>query len=341
MQREISLRHSYFSERRLSTIYFGGGTPSLLSVSELDGFFSELKDFFSWDNNCEITLEANPDDISTSRLRDWRQLGINRLSIGLQSFNNEELKWMNRAHNASQSESSVKMAQDAGFENISIDLIYGSRHQSLQGWEHALQKAVALGTPHISSYNLTIEKKTVLGVLHSRGSEPAVDEQLSSDQFLLMRDILTGSGWQHYEVSNFARPGFISRHNSNYWLGQSYLGIGPSAHSFNGNSRQWNVSNNSVYARSIEKGDAFFETETLSLKDRYNEYVLTRLRTMWGCDVSEMRKLFGEDSVRNFNEQLQKFSSFVIRENNFVRLNSGGLLRADGITAELFMQESS
>jgi len=337
MQHEISLRHNYLNEGRLSTIYFGGGTPSLLSVSELDGFFSALKRFFSWDSHCEITLEANPDDIIPAALRAWRQLGINRLSIGLQSFNDEELKWMNRAHTAGQSESSVKMAQDAGFENISIDLIYGSRFQDLPGWEHTLTKAVALGTPHISSYNLTIEKKTVLGVLHRRGMEPAVDEQLSGDQFLLMRDTLTGSGWQHYEVSNFAKEGFISRHNSNYWLGHPYLGIGPSAHSFNGTSRQWNVSNNSVYARALEKGDAFFETETLTTRDRYNEYVLTRLRTTWGCDLNEMQRLFGDEAMRHFTAGIEKYMSFITMEQDTVKLNTNGLLRADGIAADLFM----
>jgi oxygen-independent coproporphyrinogen III oxidase len=337
IRKEIDDRHSYLKEQGLSSIYFGGGTPSLLSVDELAGIFSSLNKHFSWNDESEITLEANPDDITPGILKEWLSLGINRLSIGLQSFNDEELKWMNRAHNARQSESSVKMAQDAGFGNLTIDLIYGSRFQTSESWERTVSKAVSLGTAHISAYNLTIEKKTALGIQHSRGKEPAVDDQLSGSQFLLMRDLLQDNGFSHYEISNFAKEGFIARHNSNYWLGQPYLGIGPSAHSFDGINRQWNVSNNGVYTRALEKGAPYFELELLTPRNRYNEYILTRLRTIWGCDMEEMQRLFGEETLMHFNAQLKKHQSFIIQDSNIVRLNRNGLLRADGIASDLFL----
>lgn len=336
MRQEMEQRHSYLGGREIDSIYFGGGTPSLLSAEELADLLSDLRRLFLWKKEIEITLEANPDDISAAALRSWQAAGINRLSIGLQSFNNEELKWMNRAHTAGESLDSVKLAQDSGFGNITIDLIYGSKFQSLSSWENTLAAAIALGVPHISSYNLTIEAKTALGTRSERGQEPLVDEGLSSAQFLLMLDLLGKAGFIQYEISNFGREGFFARHNSNYWLGQHYLGLGPSAHSFNGSSRQWNVKNNSQYARALREGLAYSEKEELSAKDRYNEYVLTRLRTIWGCDANEMEELFGPQLTAHFKKAIQTGKEFVIENNGVYTLNVRGKLIADGLASDLF-----
>lgn len=336
IRQEIDLRHSYLDEKQIDSIYFGGGTPSLLTQEELAGLMAGLAQHFSWKPDIEITLEANPDDITPAALQSWRALGINRLSIGLQSFNNEELRWMNRAHTAEESLSSVKLAQDKGFDNITIDLIYGSKFQSLASWENTLVAAIALGVPHISSYNLTIEPKTALGSRWKQGKEPLVDEGLSSAQFLLMLDLLGKAGFIQYEISNFGRSGFFAQHNSNYWLGRHYLGLGPSAHSFNGSSRQWNVKNNQQYIKALEEGQLFAEKEELSAKDRYNEYVLTRLRTIWGCDVNEMEPLFGTELALHFKKGIQAGREFVEEKNGVFTLNKRGKLIADRLASDLF-----
>jgi oxygen-independent coproporphyrinogen-3 oxidase len=244
---------------------------------------------------------------------------------------------MNRVHSAQESLSAVKMAQDAGFQNLSIDLIYGSKFQSLDSWEKTLQTAIKLNTQHISSYNLTIEDKTVLGILKNKGKEPSVNEELSSKQFLLMKEMLEQADFVHYEISNFGKPGYFAKHNSNYWLQQSYLGIGPSAHSFNGTSRQWNVKNNALYLKAINNNGHYFEKEELSINDRYNEYVLTRLRTIWGCDITEMEKLFGGEITKHFTESLKGKAAFIKVESGNYTLNHSGLLQADGIASDLFI----
>jgi oxygen-independent coproporphyrinogen-3 oxidase len=337
IRKEIELRHDYLSDKNLKSIYLGGGTPSLLSSNELALILGIIRERFSVASDAEITLEANPDDISFNALKSWLGLGINRLSIGLQSFNETELKWMNRAHTAKESVSSVKMSQDAGFSNLSIDLIYGSRFQSLSLWEKTLECAVSLNTTHISSYNLTIENKTVLGVHHNKGKEPAVNDELSRDQFLMMSEMLQSNGFLHYEISNFGKPGFFAVHNSNYWLRKNYLGVGPSAHSYNGVSREWNVCNNAIYIKALDEGSSFSETEVLSQKDQYNEYVLTRLRTIWGCDISEIRQLFGKDAAANFQKSASKYKNELIEKNGVYTLNTTGRLRADGITSDFFL----
>lgn len=333
---EIGLRHHYLQEKKIESIYFGGGTPSLLNTEELELIFETLIKYFSWDKTAEITLEANPDDINKGVLNDWKKIGINRLSIGLQSFNDEELKWFNRAHNAQQSVSSVKMAQDEGFDNITIDLIYGSKFQTLSSWEKTLQQAVGLNTQHISAYNLTIEDKTALGVNYAKGKEPAINDDLSSKQFIMLVQNLQGAGFIQYEISNFGKTNFFAQHNSNYWLQKPYLGLGPSAHSFDNISRQWNVKNNHQYIKALNENLNFFEREELSLRDRYNEYVLTRLRTIWGCDINEMEKLFG----KNISEHFIKVSvneKEVQEKNGIFTLTELGKLRADRIAADLFL----
>jgi len=335
--KEIDLRNTYLESRQLESIYFGGGTPSLLSKQDLERIFSALSLYFSWDKNSEITLEANPDDINAHSLKVWQEAGINRLSIGLQSFNEEELKWMNRAHKASESLISVKRAQEAGYSNISIDLIYGSKFQSLRSWEKTLETAIGLNTQHISSYNLTIENKTVLGLKHAKGKEPSVSDELSSAQFLRMEEMLGNSGFIHYEISNFGKPGFLAKHNSNYWLQKHYLGLGPSAHSFNGVSRQWNVRNNALYIKAFNEGTPFFEQEQLSLNDRYNEYVLTRLRTVWGCDVNEIEALFGKEIAAHFKEGILGKLQHFHQQQGVYTLTKPARLLADGIASDLFI----
>jgi len=337
MAKEIHLRASYLAHSELDSIYLGGGTPSILSPEELSLLFDALASHFTWTKASEITLEANPDDINTQSLANWKRLGINRLSIGLQSFNDAELQWMNRPHTASQSEASVKLAQDAGFYNLSLDLIYGSRFQNSEDWDKTLQKVVDLQPTHISAYNLTIEEKTRLGVLKKRGVEPAVNDEQSSRQFASMRTTLQKAGFEQYEISNFAKPGFYAKHNSAYWLQQPYLGIGPSAHSFNGTSRQWNVANNSQYTKLVNANQPFFETETLKPNERFNEYVLTRLRTTWGCDLNEINRLFGEDAKKHFEKHVLKQRSFFEQANGVYRLNEQGLLFADGIASAFFL----
>lgn len=337
--KEISLRFNYLKSNKLNSIYFGGGTPSLLNINELDLLFDTLHRYFEFDNLTEITFEVNPDDVSKKNLDAWKKIGINRLSIGIQSFNDEELKWMNRAHEAKQSVKSVLLAQDAGFSNITIDLIYGSKFQTIDSWQETLQKAVNLKTQHISSYNLTIENKTVLGSRTEKGIEPAVNENLSSKQFLLMVDLLKQSDFIQYEVSNFGKSGYFAQHNSNYWLQKEYLGIGPSAHSFNGLSRQWNIKNNNAYIKGLEQNLIHFEREELSIKDRFNEYVLTRLRTIWGCDLSEIENLFGEAITSHFLKMIDKQQFHFNNNNNGVyTLKGESLLFADGIASDFFLE---
>jgi oxygen-independent coproporphyrinogen-3 oxidase len=337
MVKEIELRHVYLTDKTIQSIYFGGGTPSLLPAHYLEQVLNTLKRYYKWDSEAEITVEANPDDITKEKLVSWKKAGINRLSIGLQSFDDAELKWMNRAHTAAESVSSVKLAQDKGFDNITIDLIYGSKFQDLNGWERTVKKAVELNTQHISAYNLTIENKTVLGLLHSKGKEPAVNDKLSSRQFLMLSQMLSDAGFIHYEISNFGKEGYFAKHNSNYWRQQPYLGLGPSAHSFDGKTRQWNFPHNKRYVDALSAGNIFFEKEELSIKDLFNEYVLTRLRTSWGCDIDEMKKLFGEEMTRNFQKNIAQKKEYIEENKGVYTLNLKGKLMADGIASDLFV----
>lgn len=336
--KEIELGKNYLETNELESIYLGGGTPSLLDKHEMEQIFATLSKHFKWNNNAEITIECNPDDLSREKLRALKQIGINRLSIGLQSFNDEELKWMNRAHNAAESEACVKLAKEEGFENITIDLIYGSKFQTEESWKATLQKAVSLGVPHISSYNLTIEQKTALGVNYHKGKEPAVDDEKSAQQFLTMIDFLETNGYEHYEISNFAKPGFIAVHNSNYWKGKTYLGIGPSAHSFNGSTRQWNIANNNTYLKAIEENGTYFETEYLTPENKYNEYILTGLRTKWGCDLNYIETHLGKKFAEHFlNEIAKQDKTLIVISHNNYSLSKKGRLLADKIAMELFV----
>ena len=337
---EIDLRHSYLENKNIETIYFGGGTPSLLSEKELFLILEKIYKNYNVPSNAEISLEANPDDLSVEKLKELKRLEINRLSIGLQSFNNEELIWMNRAHTANESEASVKRAQDKGFENISIDLIYGSKFSNLTNWKKTLDKAIALDVKHISSYNLTIEDKTKLGHDFKVKKEIAIDDEKSSELFLEMIDRLEKNNFIQYEISNFGKENYFSNHNSNYWKGIEYIGFGPSAHSFDGVSRQWNISNNSLYIKNVtDKNETYFEKEILSESDQFNEYILTSLRTIWGIDVLVLNTKFNSEILNSFNEKIKTYisSDMIIFNNNKYVLTSNGKLFADKIASELFV----
>jgi len=337
---EIETRKNYLSDKTIQTIYFGGGTPSLLSEKETFLILEKIFKIYKVSNDAEITLECNPDDLTELKLKELKRAEINRLSIGLQSFNEEELKWMNRAHTAKESEASVKRAQDKGFENITIDLIYGSKFSTLGNWKNTLNKAIELNVPHISSYNLTIEDNTKLGHDFKVKKEQAVDEEKSTELFLEMVDRLEKNNFIQYEISNFGKEGFFSLHNSNYWKGVHYIGIGPSAHSFDGISRQWNVANNNAYIKHLsEKKDTYFEKEILTETERFNEYVLTTLRTIWGIDLNYLKQNFNSDFVSTFFKQVDiylKNETIVLKDNAYILTNSGKLF-ADRIASELFV----
>jgi oxygen-independent coproporphyrinogen-3 oxidase len=296
--RELQLRKDYLADHSIHTIYFGGGTPSLLAPADLEKIFSALHAHFQIDNQAEITLEANPDDLSGEKISSLKKTPINRLSIGIQSFFEDDLKWMNRAHTASQSTDAVKLAQDAGFNNISIDLIYGLPGSTDHGWEENLERAFALNVQHLSCYCLTVEPRTALATFIKNGKSPGINEDQAARQFEILMQRAKDGGWKHYEISNFCRDNYFSRHNTSYWSGEKYLGLGPSAHSFNGLTRQWNISHNLQYIQGIEKDVVPAEVETLTSIQRLNEYIMTSLRTMWEWISKELKKLLEKPCLR-------------------------------------------
>lgn len=345
--REIELQQDYLPTRTLETIYFGGGTPSILTPNELEQIIETIHRFFKVESGAEITLEANPDDITSEKLRALKPF-VNRLSIGLQSFYEPYLRFMNRAHNAQESEQCVKLAQDHGFDNLTIDLIYGMSQAHLgmvptvsdeQLWQQDLDKAMALGTPHISAYNLTIEPQTALGNWLKKGKIKPVDEELSARHFEQMVRSLRQAGYEQYEISNFAKNGQYARHNSSYWKRRPYLGVGPSAHSFNGISRQYNVSNNALYIRGIQAEKPVFELEELSVFDQVNDYILTSLRTIWGCDLAVIWDIGKVDLLEEQKAYVEKFleKNWVEVRNNVLYLTEKGKLFADRIASDLFL----
>ena len=335
--KEAALRRNYLNET-VETIYFGGGTPSLLASESLQEIIETLNTTFTVDANAEITLEANPDDINEARLQEWKQLSINRLSIGVQSFFEEDLKWMNRAHNAQQAEQSILLAQQAGFNNITIDLIYGTPTLTDEQWKQNVQKAFALNIPHLSCYALTVEPKTALANMIEKHIMADVSGDTQSRQFELLMQWIEEAGWQHYEISNFAKPGHRSRHNSSYWQGNPYIGLGPSAHSFNGTSRQWNIANNALYLKSIRQDIVPFETETLSVIEQVNEYIMTSLRTMEGLSFNTIRKKWSNHVAEEIKIDAKKFIThqLMIYADEHLILTRKGKLVADGIAADLF-----
>ncbi len=338
---EIVLQASYLQGQEISTIYFGGGTPSLLQVEELKRLFAQIEKYFPNQNLVEVTIEVNPDDVNTKYLKELKSTPVNRFSMGVQSFRNEDLQLMNRAHNASEADYAVKAAQDAGFENISIDLIYGIPGLSNIAWKQNIEKTLSLHIAHISAYALTVEPRTVLAHQISKGKIAQPDTAQAVTQFDILMESLTAQGYDHYEISNFALPLHLAIHNTSYWQGAHYLGLGPSAHSFNGNSRQWNIANNALYIKSILKEDkVLFEKENLSLANQLNEYIMTALRTMWGLDLHRVAQNFDTSSASTILLKAQTFldnESLSLKDNHLVLTNKGKHF-ADGIAAELFFE---
>ncbi len=336
--REIELRQSYLGGQTVETIYFGGGTPSLLPVEEIGQIIAHIQSVFPVSVDPEVTLEANPDDMSQTWLEDLRtHTPVNRLSVGIQSFYDEDLRWMNRAHNAGHARQCVEQAQAAGFDNLTIDLIFGAPTTTDAVWSDNLAIAFDLGVPHLSCYGLTVEADTALGRSVLKGKMPAPSDEQSARQFAYLMEASAAAGYEQYEISNFARNGMYARHNSNYWLGSHYLGIGPSAHSYDGASRQWNVSNNARYLVGIEKGEPLVEREVLSDRDRFNEYVLTMLRTQWGCRLEAMEAILPEAAAQfvvGVEVPLSK-GEIIFQEGSY-RLTNAGRFVADRIASELF-----
>lgn len=335
---EIYLQKNYLSQP-VSTIYFGGGTPSVLPAFDIQRILKQIRENFAVDEEAEVTLEANPDDITTDKLLQWKQSGINRLSIGIQSFSDEELVWMNRAHDANQAVSCIALAQSSGFHNLTIDLIYGSPGLPDEKWQKNVETAIAMQIPHLSCYALTVEPKTALNLLIKQKKSEDVDTDKQARHFALLTQWLKEAGYEHYEISNFAKPGFRSRHNSSYWQGKHYLGLGPSAHSFNGESRQWNVANNSLYIQSLTNSVVSFEAEILSGEQRLNEYIMTSLRTIEGLSLEKVKRDFGKNKYEAIIQSAQRHlhHHHLTVENDCLKTTAEGKFLADGIASDLFV----
>lgn len=339
---ELKIRKDYLGDENIKTIYFGGGTPSLLSAKEIQSILKQIQEDFYLVNEPEITLEANPDDLSADFIKNIYQLGINRLSIGVQSFHNKDLEWMNRAHNASQAIDSIKRSQDIGIDNISIDLIYGTPTLNNKDWKENIYTAFDLEIRHISSYALTVEKGTALGNWVSKGKVKAMDEEQAAEQFEILMEEMEKNKYLHYEISNFCKEGYHSKHNSSYWEGEKYLGIGPSAHSYNKTTRQWNVANNHQYIDQLLQGQLASTTEVLSVFDRINEYLMISLRTSKGIALDYFENEFGSEYLSNLKQNIDKYinDKLLIIENNYCKTTKIGKLMADKIASDLFILEN-
>lgn len=339
--KELELRKSFFTNSSIQTIYFGGGTPSLLMISEIGHIINTIRSIWQLDESAEISIECNPDDMTFDYMKGLKSIGINRLSVGVQSFINEELVQINRRHNSEQAQQCIEVAQQAGFTNISIDLIYGLPKQTLQSWKQSLEIAQKLNLQHISTYCLTVEKNTALNTFIKRETISVASEELVLQQFEYLQKWAHEQHFEHYELSNFAHNKAYSKHNTNYWLQQSYLGVGPSAHSYNGQERFWNIAHNQKYIDFIESNKLTYESETLSEIDQYNEYILTGLRTMWGVNKAYIQNHFSIQIFTTFVSKVQIYvqKELLIEENNAVKLTEKALLIADSIIADLFIVE--
>ena len=334
---ELKLRKKE-AQRPLETIYFGGGTPSVLSKEHIVGMLDQVHQHYDVIQSPEITLEANPDDLTLEYMQALQEAGINRLSIGIQSFHDSELKLMNRAHNASQALSSVTLAKKE-FDNVSIDLLFGNPNTTLDDWKRNLDHALQLEVPHISSYALTLEPKTALERFVDKGVFSLLDENVVEAQFHHLVDTLTQAGYDHYELSSFGKPGYHSQNNTGYWQGKTYLGIGPSAHGFDGNQRYWNVSNNASYMQQIIKGELPQTIEKLSVVDIFNESIMIGLRASWGVSLQAMENKLGLRYRQHLEDQAKRFmdEGLLHIENNALKTTRKGAFLADGISAELFL----
>jgi putative oxygen-independent coproporphyrinogen III oxidase len=337
--KEIDLQRDYLQGETVSTIYFGGGTPSLLSVEALKTVLEKLTQTFVVSPEAEITLEANPDDLDPAYLASLKQTVINRLSIGIQSFHDPDLDYLNRVHTAGHARKVIQYAQKAGFDKLTIDLIYGIPTLSKSGWIENINNFLQMGINHLSAYALTVEPKTALHSRIEKGHMAPVDEMQAAEHFEILMEMMEAHGFVHYEISNFARPGHYSQHNSLYWLGGHYLGLGPSAHSYNGLSRQWNVANLGQYLQLDTVSKLEPENEVLTKEQRFNEYVMTSLRTVWGCDLEHISNIFGTKWADELARNAKKFieRGHMYRKNERFFLTTKGKLFADGIASELFV----
>lgn len=337
LAKEIEMRKNEFQDEQVETIYFGGGTPSILAVSDINLLIDAVYSNYNIVENPEITIEANPDDLSKERIIELSYNKINRLSIGIQSFFEEDLKLMNRAHNSAEAKKCLEFATQY-FENISVDLIYGIPGLSNDRWQKNIDLALSFGVKHISSYALTVEPKTALATFVKNGTIATPDDDVAFEQFHILINTLLENDFVHYELSNFGKENYFSKNNSAYWLGKKYIGIGPSAHSFDGKERGWNVSNNSKYIASIARGILPIEKEVLTKSDLYNEYVMTGLRTIWGVSMIKIENDFGIDFLNYLITNSKKFieNEQLILENNILRTTSKGKFLTDGIASSLF-----
>ena len=336
--KEIVLRKSEFEDEVVETIYFGGGTPSILTIADVKFLIETVYENYSIIENPEITVEANPDDLSDDFIVELSKTLVNRLSIGVQSFFEDDLEMMNRAHNSAEAKKCLEIATKY-FDNISVDLIYGIPEMSNQKWTQNIETALRFGISHISSYALTVEPKTALKKLIDTGKIAQPKDEVASEHFDILVEKLTQNGFIHYELSNFGKENYFSKNNSSYWLGKKYIGIGPSAHSFDGNSRSWNIANNSLYLKSISESKLPNEIEILSKTDKYNEYVMTGLRTIWGISLNRIETQFGKQYLKYLQIQMEKFvkDDLLVLENDILKTTKKGKFLCDGIASDLFM----
>lgn len=341
LKKELNQRKNYIKASKIDSIYFGGGTPSILNASEIQSLIDLVSQNFELNNDAEITLEANPDDLSAKKVNELRNSDVNRFSIGIQSFYEEDLLWMNRAHNAQEADSSIKRIQDAGFENISCDLIYGFPLLTEDKWKNNIQTLIDLEITHISCYSMTVEPRTALAKFIEKGKTAPMSDGQSAQQFETLVNKLNKNSYEQYEISNFAKDKNYAKHNTSYWQGKEYLGIGPSAHSFDGHSRSWNVANNALYIQAVSSKEKYSETEILSINDRINEYIMTSLRTMWGINLENVSREYGVDIQKQLLLDAEGFiqEGKLILDNNMLKLSFEGKLIADHIASELFIIE--
>ncbi|WP_445721452.1 radical SAM family heme chaperone HemW [Flavobacterium sp.] len=338
LAKEIAMRKDEFKDETVATIYFGGGTPSILDVDDLKMLIDVVYQNYKVDDNPEITVEANPDDLTEERIIQLSKNNVNRLSIGIQSFFEDDLKMMNRAHDSQEAQQCLEIATQY-FDNISLDLIYGVPNMSNEKWKQNIEKALSFGVPHISSYALTVEPKTALDKFIKKGIIKQPDDEVAQEHFHILVETLKENGFIHYELSNFGKPDYFSKNNSSYWLGKKYIGIGPSAHSYDGVNRGWNISNNALYSKAIEENRLPIETEKLTLTDRYNEYIMTGLRTIWGVSLDRIKNEFGLKYLDYLNKESKRFleDDLLVIENNVLQTTKKGKFLCDGIASDLFL----
>ena len=339
IKKEIKMRQSYLNGAKISSIYFGGGTPSILDEGEIKSLIHTIYNNFKIDTDTEITLECNPDDLDKKKLFKLKEIGINRLSIGIQSFDDEELKFMNRSHNAKEALNCIQFAKEVGFKNITIDLIYGLPNQSNENWKKNLAQMLTLDIQHFSAYSLTVEPKTKLKHLIDKKIVTPLDDKITVEHFNTLVEFATDNNFVHYEIANFGKEGFFSYHNSAYWKHKHYLGVGPSAHSFNGSSRQWNVASNKQYIEKVKEDESYFELEKLSNTQQYNEYIFTALRTIWGVELDYIDNQFGQEALNYFKKQVLNWENKgkINQEKRTYMLSKEGKLYADAIASDLFI----